>query len=70
MRLRLTNDQRRDPVPLSWLTHCAARAVRVLQIRQRGTIVVSFIDDRTMRILHGRFLESRRATDVLSFRYV
>ena len=32
-------------------------------------IVVSFIEDGTMRALHGRFLKSRRATDVLSFRY-
>ena len=70
MRLVLTNNQRRDPVPLKWLTRCAARAARARRLPTQGTIVVSFIDDRTMRILHGRFLESRRATDVLSFRYV
>lgn len=69
MRLRLTNGQRRDPVPLAWLTQRARRAARRLGIRGQGTIVASFIDDGTMRALHGRFLGSRRATDVLSFRY-
>lgn len=69
MRLRLTNGQRRDPVPLAWLTQRARRAARALGIQGQGMILVSFIDDGTMRALHGRFLGSRRATDVLSFRY-
>ena len=67
--LRLINTQRDLPVPIDVLRHRAARAVRHLRIRQRGVFVIAFVDRRTMRRLHRRFLRAASDTDVLSFRY-
>ena len=67
--LRLVNRQRRDRVPVAWLSRVADCAARRLKVALRGELVVTFIDHRTMQRLNWRFLRHRGVTDVLTFRY-
>ena len=67
--LRLVNRQRRDRVPVAWLSRVARCGARRLHIAWRGELTVSFIDYQTMRRLNWRFLRHRGVTDVLTFRY-
>ena len=69
MQVMITNAQREAPVNVARMVRLAQRAVRRLRIRTRGTIAITFINDRRMRTLNKRFLRHDRATDVLSFRY-
>ncbi|MBI4323370.1 MAG: rRNA maturation RNase YbeY [Candidatus Omnitrophica bacterium] len=56
-------------MPVAWLSRVARCAARRLRVALRGELVVTFIDDRTMRRLNWRFLRHRGVTDVLTFRY-
>ena len=67
--LTLANRQRRDPVPLAWLSRLARAAVRRLRIRARGTFSIVFVEAAQMRRLNARFTGRRGLTDVLSFRF-
>ncbi len=67
--LRLVNRQRRERVPVAWLSRVARCAARRLKVAWRGELVVSFLNDRTMQRLNWRFLRHRGVTDVLTFRY-
>ena len=69
VRVALANCQRRNAVPLAWLRQVTTRAAERLRIRHEGVLAISFIDDRTMGTLHGRFLGDSDPTDVLTFRY-
>ena len=69
MTVRVANVQRRLPVDTAAMARVARGAVRRLRIRRRGTLAITFIDDRRMRALNKRFLGHDRPTDVLSFRY-
>ncbi|MBI3088100.1 MAG: rRNA maturation RNase YbeY [Candidatus Omnitrophica bacterium] len=69
MSIQLVNRQTGQPVPLRRLARVAARAVRRLRLRVRGTLAVTFVDDRTMQRINRRFLRHRGLTDVVSFRY-
>jgi probable rRNA maturation factor len=51
------------------MTRLARCAVRRLHLCSRGTLAITFIDDRRMRSLNRTFLDHDRTTDVLSFRY-
>ena len=69
MVVTVTNAQGGTPVDVARMTRVARRAVRRMRIRTRGTLAITFINDRRMRTLNKRFLRHDRATDVLSFRY-
>ena len=69
MRVVVVNAQGEAPVDVARMTRVARRAVRRLRIRTRGTLAITFINDRRMRTLNKRFLRHDRTTDVLSFRY-
>ena len=67
--ITLANRQRRDPVPVAWISRLARAAVRRLRIRARGTFSIVFVDAAQMRRLNARFTGHRGLTDVLSFRF-
>ena len=69
VELQLINRQRRDAVPLAWLTRLTRCVVRRLGICEQGQLTVTFIESRTMRVLNRRFAQHEGLTDVLSFRY-
>lgn len=69
MTVRVANAQRRLPVDTGAMARLARAALRRLRIRRRGTLTITFIDERRMRALNKRFLGHDRPTDVLSFRY-
>ena len=69
MLVTVINAQRALPIDTARVTRLARCAMRRLRIRERGTLAITFIDDRRMRTLNKRFLRHDRATDVLSFRY-
>ncbi|MDP3723369.1 MAG: rRNA maturation RNase YbeY [Candidatus Omnitrophota bacterium] len=65
----VTNAQRDVPVDVARLGRLTRCAVRLLRVRARGTLAVTFIGTERMRRLNRRFLRHDRPTDVLSFRY-
>lgn len=65
----ITNSQDEAPVAPALIRGVARDAVRRLGIRVRGTLAITFIDERRMRRLNKRFCGHDRSTDVLSFRY-
>ena len=69
MQLTVTNAQREAPVHTQQVRRLAARALRRLRVRTRGTMAVTFLGTRAMRRLNQRFARHDRTTDVLSFRY-
>ena len=69
MIVSVTNAQHQTPVDMTAMTRLARRAIRRLRIRTRGTLAITFIDDRRMRALNKRFKRHDWVTDVLSFRY-
>lgn len=66
MSVSVQNRQRRVRVSLSRLGTVARRALTALGHKNRE-LHVTIVDDREIRRLHGRYLGSRRATDVITF---
>ena len=69
MLVTVMNAQRALPIDTARVTRLARCAIRRLRIRDRGTLAITFINDRRMRTLNRQFLRHDRTTDVLSFRY-
>ncbi len=69
MTVTVTNAQREAPVHTQQMRQLAARTLRYLKIRTRGTVAVTFLGARAMRRVNQRFGHHDTATDVLSFRY-
>ena len=69
MKLTVTNAQREAPVHTQQMRQLAARTLRYLKIRTRGTVAVTFLGARAMRRVNQRFGHHDTVTDVLSFRY-
>lgn len=69
MTVVVTNAQREASVSVTQLRRVARCAIRVLKLRGRGTLAITFLNSRRMRVLNKHFLRHDRSTDVLSFRY-
>ena len=69
MMVAITNTQREVPVRMSRMAKFSRCVIRQLSIRTPGTLWITFINARRMRLLNKRFLQHDRRTDVLSFRY-
>ncbi|MBI3011258.1 MAG: rRNA maturation RNase YbeY [Candidatus Omnitrophica bacterium] len=65
----MTNAQREAPVNTAQIAQLVRRAIRRLRLRTRGTLAITFVSARRIRVLNRQFLRRDRVTDVLSFRY-
>ena len=69
MVVTITNAQHRTPVSTQRMAQLARCAIRRLRIRTPGTLAITFVNSRRMRVVNQRFLHHDRTTDVISFRY-
>lgn len=69
MTVVVTNAQREAAVSVTQMQQVVRCAIRALKLRAHGTLAITFLDSRRMRLLNKHFLRHDRSTDVLSFRY-
>ncbi len=69
MVVRIANAQRETSVQVARMGRVARCAITRLRIRTPGTLAITFVSTRRMRILNKQFLHHDHSTDVLSFRY-